>query len=166
MPALYYANVTVHVLAAMLWLGGMFFLGVVGAPVLRSIEPPPLRQRLFQELGTRFRLVGWWAIAVLVLTGIVNLYYRGWLHWDGVWGSAAFWRTGTGHALAAKLSIVVIMISTSAVHDFIHGPRAGQAPPGSPASLAFRRRAALFARVNAILGVLLIIAAVRLVRGG
>jgi uncharacterized membrane protein len=37
MPALYYVNVTIHVLAAMLWLGGMFFLGVVGAPVLRAI---------------------------------------------------------------------------------------------------------------------------------
>jgi len=166
MPVLYYANVTVHVLAAMLWLGGMFFLGVVGAPVLREIEPPPLRQRLFQELGTRFRRVGWWAIGVLVLTGIVNLHYRGWLHWDGVWGSPAFWRTGTGHALMAKLTIVAIMISTSAVHDFVHGPRAGRATPGSPESLAFRRRAAQFARVNAILGVLLVIAAVRLVRGG
>jgi putative copper resistance protein D len=166
MPVLYYANVTVHVLAAMLWLGGMFFLGVVGAPVLRAIEPPPLRQRLFQELGVRFRRVGWWAIIVLVLTGIVNLYFRGWLHWRGVWGSGAFWRTGTGHALAAKLLVVALMIATSAVHDFIHGPRAGRAAPGSPESLAFRRRAALFARVNAILGVLLVIAAVRLVRGG
>jgi putative copper export protein len=35
----YYINVTIHVLAAMLWLGGMFFLGAVGAPVLRTIEP-------------------------------------------------------------------------------------------------------------------------------
>ena len=39
MSALYYINVTIHVLAAMLWLGGMFFLGAVGAPVLRAIEP-------------------------------------------------------------------------------------------------------------------------------
>jgi uncharacterized membrane protein len=166
MPVLYYANVTVHVLAAMLWLGGMFFLGVVGAPVLREIEPAPLRQRLFQELGVRFRRVGWWAIGVLVLTGFVNLYFRGWLHWNGVWASPAFWKTVTGHALAAKLTIVVLMISTSAVHDFVHGPKAGRATPGSPESLAFRRRAAQFARINAILGVLLVIAAVTLVRGG
>lgn len=44
MPNLYYLNVTIHVLAAMLWLGGMFFLGVVAAPLLRAIEPPDLRQ--------------------------------------------------------------------------------------------------------------------------
>jgi len=45
MPFLYYVNVTLHVLGAMLWLGGMFFLGVVGIPVLRAIEPASLRSR-------------------------------------------------------------------------------------------------------------------------
>ncbi len=30
--ALYLANVTAHVLAAFLWLGGMLFLAAVGAP--------------------------------------------------------------------------------------------------------------------------------------
>lgn len=165
MSALYYANVTVHVLAAMLWLGGMFFLGAVGAPVLRSIEPPPLRQKLFQELGSRFRTLGWWAIGILVVTGILNLHFRGWLHWNGVLGNAEFWRTGTGHALAGKLAAVTIMISISAIHDFVDGPRAGRAKAGSPESIALRKRAAMLARVNAMVGVLLVIAAVRLARG-
>jgi uncharacterized membrane protein len=166
MAELYYLNVTIHVLAAMLWLGGMFFLGIVGAPVLRSIEPPPLRQRLFQELGSRFRRVGWSAIAVLVVTGVINVYFRGWLHWSGVLASAEFWRSAVGRALAAKLIAVTLMISISAIHDFIHGPRAGRAAPGSPAAIAMRKRAASFARVNAILGVILVVAAVRLARGG
>lgn len=166
MPFLYYVFVTIHVLAAMLWLGGMFFLGAVGAPVLRAIEPPALRQKLFQELGIRFRTVGWWTIGVLIVTGIINLHYRGWLQWDGVWGSVAFWRTPVGHALAAKLAAVTFMVTTSAIHDFVHGPRAGRAKPGSPEALAFRRRAAQLGRVNAVVGVLLVVAAVRLARGG
>jgi hypothetical protein len=45
---LYYATVTAHLLAALLWLGGMFFLAIVGAPVLRSVEPAALG-------GTRVR---------------------------------------------------------------------------------------------------------------
>ncbi len=166
MPALYFASVTVHVLAALLWLGGMFFLGVVGAPVLRRIEPPALRQRLFQELGVRFRGVGWWSIAVLLATGVANLHYRGWLRWDGVLASGAFWRTGVGHALAAKLVAVAVMLVVSLVHDFVLGPAAGRAAPGSDAALALRRRAALLARVNALVGVAIVIAAVRLARGG
>ena len=166
MPALYYANVTVHVLAAMLWLGGMFFLGVVGAPVLRAIEPPSLRQRLFQELGTRFRRIGWWAIAVLLVTGAINLHYRGWLRWDGVLGASTFWRTPVGHVLGGKLAVVVLMVLVSAIHDFVIGPRAGLAAPGSPDAILLRRRAALLARLNAILGVVLVVVAVRLARGG
>lgn len=163
MPLGYYINVTIHVLAAMVWLGGMFFLGLVGAPVLRTIEPPPLRQKLFQDLGARFRAIGWWAIAVLVVTGVLNVYFRGWLH-ASVLGSADFWRHGAGVALAVKLCAVLLMLSISAVHDFVHGPRAGLAPPGSPEAMRFRKRAALFARVNALLGVVLVVAAVRLAR--
>ena len=164
MRELYYVNVTIHVLAAMLWLGGMFFLGAVGAPVLRGIEPPPLRQRLFHDLGLRFRRIGWWAIAVLIITGILNLHFRGWLHWHGVLASPAFWRTPVGHALAGKLTVVALMVSSSAIHDFIFGPRAGRAAPGSPAAIAMRKRAVQLARANAILGVILVIAAVRLAR--
>lgn len=164
MYTLYYINVTIHVLAAMLWLGGMFFLGVVGAPVLRAVEPPALRQQLFQQLGTRARSLGWWAIAILLITGTLNLYFRGWLHWSGVLGSADFWRTGTGVALALKLLAVTTMLIVSGVHDFILGPMAGRLTAGSPEALAFRRRAALLARGNALLGIVIVIAAVRLAR--
>ena len=164
MHAFYLANITVHVLAAMLWLGGMFFLGVVGAPALRRIEPPELRQRLFYTLGVRFRTVGWWAITVLLVTGVLNLHFRGWLAWEGVLGSRSFWATGTGHALAWKLAMVAIMIGVSAVHDFVLGPRSGTATPGSPEALALRTWAAWAARINALAGVILVIAAVRLAR--
>jgi len=163
--AIYYVNVTIHVLAAMLWLGGMFFLGVVGVPILRAVEPPALRQRLFQGLGLRFRAVGWYAIAVLVVTGVLNLYFRGWLHWDGVLGARAFWSTRIGHALGVKLAAVAAMITFSALHDFILGPRAGRAAPGSPEAIRLRRGAALFGRANAIIGVVLVAAAVVLARG-
>lgn len=166
MPALYYANVTIHVLAAMLWLGGMLFLGVVGAPVLRRIEPAALRQQLFQQLGLRARAVGWWSIAVLIVTGTFNLSYRGWLRWDGVLGSGEFWRTATGRALAIKLIAVTAMVLVSAVHDFFLGPMAGRALPGSASALVLRRRAALLARVNAIIGLVVVAAAVHLARGG
>jgi copper resistance protein D len=166
MNSLYYLNVTIHVIAAMLWLGGMFFLGVVGAPLLRAIEPPDLRRRLFQLIGERFRTVGWGAIAVLLVTGVVNLHYRGLLHWDGIFGSKSFWMTNLGRVLAVKLAAVTIMIAVSAVHDFIQGPRAARAASGSPDAIRLRSRAAWLARVNAIVGVVLVAAAVRLARGG
>ena len=164
MRALYLTNVAVHVLAAMLWLGGMFFLGLVGAPALRAVEPAALRQRLFQQLGIRFRLAGWWAIGILIVSGTINLYFRGWLHWDGVLGSAHFWATPIGHALALKLVAVAAMLVVSGIHDFVLGPRAGSATSGSARALTLRASAARLARLNALLGVLVVVAAVWLAR--
>lgn len=161
----YHLVVTLHVLAALLWLGGMFFLGVVGAPVLRAIDDAALRQRLFHLLGVRFRTVGWIAITVLVATGTIMLRARGLLAWSGVLGSAAFWRTPLGVTLAFKLATVATMIAVSAVHDFLVGPAASRAHAGSADAIALRRRAALLARLNALVGLLLVIAAVRLARG-
>ena len=165
MPAAYWIAVTVHVLAALGWLGGMFFLALVGAPVLRQVEPPALRQQLFQQLGLRFRTVGWALLATLLVTGLLVLHYRGLLRWSGVLGAPAFWRTSVGHALAAKLAAVTVMLVVSLVHDFVLGPVAGRAAAGSPTALRLRRRAAWLARVNALVGVVLVVAAVRLARG-
>jgi uncharacterized membrane protein len=162
---LYWLNVTLHVLAAFVWLGGMLFLALVGAPVLRAVEPASLRAELFQRIGKRFRAVGWIAIAVLLATGVGNLAFRGLLSGD-VLGSGAFWNGGYGTTLAWKLALVAAMVSISAVHDFVDGPRASRLPPGTPAALAARRRSTWLARVNAGLGVALLTVAVRLTRGG
>jgi copper resistance protein D len=160
---LYLTSVTLHVLAALLWLGGMFFLALVGAPVLRLVEPSELRARLFDELGRRFRTVGWAAVGVLLATGALILRARGLLAWP-VLGHVAFWRTGFGTALAIKLVAVAILLVLQAIHDFIHGPQASRVPPGSPEALALRRKAALLARLNALVALVVVVAAVRLPR--
>ena len=165
MSPLYWVNVTLHVLAALLWLGGMFFLAAVGAPVVRSIDDPALRRDLFRALGEQFRKAGWAAIAVLVVTGFLNLHFRGVLRWD-VLSDAGFWGTPYGHALAWKLLTVTVMLAIQAVHDFVHGPAASRSEPGSSEALAMRRKAALLARLNAVVGLVLVYAAVRLARGG
>ena len=164
MRELYLLNVTVHVLAAMLWLGGMLFLGAVGAPVLRKVEPAGLRAELFARLGRAFRGVGWTAIAVLLVTGVLNLHFAGLLSRRIM--APEFWGSSYGIALAWKLTAVTVMLVISFLHDFILGPRAVGLEPGTPAALAARRRSAWLARINALVGVVLVCAAVRLARGG
>jgi uncharacterized membrane protein len=163
--SLYFVNVTIHVLAALLWLGGVFFLAVVGAPVLRKVEPAELRAQLFRRLGVRFRSLGWLAIGVLLVTGVLNVHFRGLLS-ATVLANGAFWKTPYGYWLAWKLAAVTLMVLVQAWHDFSVGPAASRLVPGSPAMLAMRRRAAMLARLSAILGLIVVIAAVRLARGG
>lgn len=161
--SLYYLSVTLHVLAAMFWLGGMFFLALVGAPVLRKVDPPELRAHLFQTLGESFRSSGWIAVGILLATGVANLHFNGVLS-PAVLGQPEFWSTSYGRALAWKLFGVGGMVLTSALHDFVLGPRAGRMRPGTPEALSVRRRAALLARFNAFLGIVVVLAAVRLAR--
>ncbi len=165
MTLLHFLNVSVHVLAALLWLGGMFFLAAVGAPVLRELESPAVRARLFRRLGERFRTVGWWAIGVLVATGVGNLHFRGVLD-AAVLASPEFWSAPFGRALAWKLAGVAAMIVVSALHDFWLGPAAKEAGRGDPGAERMRRWASRLARLNALLGVAVVLAAVRLARGG
>lgn len=161
---LYLANVTVHVFAALVWLGGMFFFALIGAPVLRGIDPPELRALLFERLGERARNIGWIAIGVLLVTGVINLHLRSVLRTDLLF-SGAFWQTRYGNALAWKLGSVALMILISTFHDFVHGPAASRLTPGSPEAIRARRRASWLGRMNAIVGIVIVIAAIRLARG-
>jgi copper resistance protein D len=165
MTTLYFTSVTLHVLAALVWLGGMFFLALVGGPVLRGVEPPQLRAALYRGLGRRFRTVGWMAIAVLLITGVVNLWYRGLMQWS-LLSTPEFWSTNLGRALGWKLATVALMLLFSALHDFVFGPRSVRLAPGSAEAVVNRRWSAWMARINAGVGLVLVIAAVRLARGG
>lgn len=165
MPAFYYVSVTLHLLAALLWLGGTFFLAAVGAPVLRKVEPAELRAELFRKIGVQFRWVGWVSIVLLLLTGTVNLHYRHLLR-ASVLSDPRFWSSGYGQALAWKLGAVLVILVLGAIHDFVIGPRASTYPAGSPEALRYRRAAAWMARLGAVVGIVLVAAAVRLARGG
>ena len=165
MREIYLLNVTLHVLAAMLWLGGMLSLALVGAPVLRQVDPPALRAQLFTQIGRRLRGVGWGAIAVLIATGVGNLHFAGAFR-DGRILHRALWTSPWGHALAWKLTAVAAMIVVSAIHDFWLGPLAGRLTPGSRQALTVRARAAWLARINALIGIIVVVTAVRLARGG
>ncbi len=155
--------VVLHVLAAVVWLGGIAFLALVGAPVLRRLDDAALRQRLFDGLGQRFRLVGWSAVGLAVATGMALLAVRGLLS-TALFADPAFWRSDTGTALAVKLLAVATMLAATAWHDFVDGPRAGAAAPGSEHALRLRARAMRLARVTGVLALAVLVAGVWLSR--
>jgi uncharacterized membrane protein len=122
----------IHVLAAITWIGGMLFIALVLVPVARRLDDPVLRTRLIQDLGVRFRTVGWIALGLMIATGLGNLWYRPYLL--------------QASGFHAKLGLVVVALAVSVLHDFVLGPKAGR--PGAPP--AARRRASWVARVNVV----------------
>lgn len=131
----------IHVLAAVTWLGGMLFIALVLVPVSRRVPDPRLRVDLISQTGKRFRAVGWIALGLLVVTGILILSRRPWLL--------------RAPAFQLKAVLVVLGLGLSALHDFVLGPRASGLPP---ADTAPRRRVTWLARINMllVLGVVLL----------
>ena len=158
--------IAVHILAAVVWIGGMAFLGLVVVPVMRSNGRGREASEFFHLAALRFRTVGWVCIVLLLLTGILNLDRWG-VGWSQL-ASASFWGSAFGQTLAVKLTLILIIVLLSGVHDFFIGPRASIAISERPASADARRlraAASWFGRVNSLLAVAVVVYAVMLVRG-
>ncbi len=151
-------NLTVHLLAAFVWVGGMLFMSLVLAPVGRGLSAEA-RRAVLSPVGRRFRTVGWICIGLLLLTGGLNLY---------------FFRLPLEGLLLVKLSLVLCMLLLSVLHDFFLGPRMvlllerATAPGGEalrPAMARAGMQVGLLARLNLLLGVSVVFLGMLIGRG-
>lgn len=63
-----------HLLAAIIWVGGMFFAYMVLRPVAATLLAPPQRLPLWSQAFTRFFRWVWAAIIILPLTGLWMIF--------------------------------------------------------------------------------------------
>ncbi|MBI3576335.1 MAG: CopD family protein [Gammaproteobacteria bacterium] len=61
--------IALHILAAVIWVGGMFFAYMALRPVAASLLEPPLRLPLWSQTFARFFPWVWAAVLLLPLTG-------------------------------------------------------------------------------------------------
>ena len=161
----YQLSVFIHVISAVIWVGGMLFLALVIAPATRHL-PPGERAPLFSVIGRRFRVVGWICIGLLIVTGLFNVSARG-IGWDDV-ASGQLAGSDFGRILGLKLLFVAAMLVLSTVHDFVLGPASASGwsdPAARQRAATLRRKASWFARANAVLALFVIALATALVRG-
>jgi uncharacterized membrane protein len=111
----YAISVWIHVIAAAAWVGSMIFFAAVAVPVVKREELRTVAPKLIAALGARYRVFGWVALGVLVVTGIVNLVSRG-IGW-AVLRDGAFWSTSFGRALAYKLALVGVVLVMTVAHE-------------------------------------------------
>jgi uncharacterized membrane protein len=93
----------VHVLCAVLWVGGMFFAYVVLRPSLSVLEPMQ-RIALHTQVFRRFFLVIWHAMPLILLSGFAVLF--------GFYGGMAFvgWNVHVMMLLGLIMSAVFLLI--------------------------------------------------------
>jgi len=154
-----FLNVWLHILAAVIWIGGMLFLSLIAVPVLRRIESPMVRRDLFRAMARRFRRLVWICIAVLVPTGIVNVLYYGNRAADSSYMDV----------LHIKLGLVALLVLMGLLHDFVIGPRAARAmsrdgPPPTGTDFLMVELAPWIGRFNLLLGIVILTLAAALTR--
>lgn len=167
MRLLYLTSVWIHILAATIWIGGLFFIVLVVVPWLRrggegAVDPGAF----LRDTGERFRSVGWLCFALLLVTGTFNLWLRG-VTLDSV-TDPSWWTSPFGAAVGLKLAVFGLVVAVSVVHDFVVGPRATRimrSDPRSDEAARLRRRASLLGRLNGVLALVLVALGVVLVRG-
>jgi copper resistance protein D len=166
MHSAYVITVFLHILAAMVWIGGAAFLALILVPVVRRPEFTGLAPSLLRAAALRFRLVGWICLGILIVTGCANLGFRGYSFADCLDGR--LWQGDFGRLLSVKMSLVGAMLAISGLHDFLLGPQAARIlleSPGSSEAKAARKRAAWMGRSVLLLAILVAGVAVLLVRG-
>ena len=165
MQALYITSVFLHILAAVIWIGGMFFLILVVVPWLRAGNRAQAGT-LLRDTGIRFRWVGWACLLTLLATGVLNLWLRRVRlssFADPEWLASPF-----GRAVALKLTLFGLVLAVSTLHDFRVGPAATRAmrdDPDGPDARRLRRAASWMGRVNTLLALALVFLGVVLVLG-
>ena len=68
--------ITLHVLSAVIWVGGMFFAYVALRPAAAALLEPPLRTTLWRDTFNRFFPWVWVAVVLLLVTGYWMIFAK------------------------------------------------------------------------------------------
>ena len=123
----------VHLMSAMVWVGGTIVLVFVGVPAIRKLEGEA-RATAMKALGRRWRPLGWSAMGIAILSGL-------WLtEIHGGFNSAAL-STDFDRTLILKSVLVVLLCIGALIHDYVLGPRLQrELRAGEPQAPVTRRR--------------------------
>ncbi|HTM94093.1 MAG TPA: CopD family protein [Flavisolibacter sp.] len=105
----YHISVWLHIIGVSFWIGGMLFLPMV---LLPSIKNHPDRRNLLMATGLKFRFAGYIVLALLLVTGILNMYLRG---IDVSWKFLVISRYGK--LVITKIILFLLILAVSLVHD-------------------------------------------------
>lgn len=165
MLTVYKLSVFIHILSAMFWLGGMIFTVMVLVPTIKNKTLAAHKGLFFSIMGKRFSNISWLLFAILLTTGIIQLWARGY-SWEQI-SNKPFWHTHFGQALSSKLIVFSLMLLISAVHDFWLGPKASllmEKHPNDSSTKKFRKATSWMGRFNLLLGIIILYYAISLVR--
>jgi len=154
----------VHLVTASIWVGGSIFLGIVLAPMLKSITGT-LEERiaLMIKIGRRFNKIAMPSLVILIITGIYNS--RVFLQEPSL-----LFKTNYGIILLFKIILVIATIITYIIHIRILTAETEKTLSGGYAETIYvqsiRSKIIYLGRITVILSVAILLLAAILDSGG
>ena len=108
----------IHIVAVAVWIGPQFFMFLVTVPAVRVIEDPAVRLQVMRVIVTRFGWLAWAAMAVIVLSGVSNLFQEA-EEFGHIWDTEYRYF----QIFSTKMVLVGLMVILTALHTFVIGPK-------------------------------------------
>lgn len=151
MPVAIAVAYAAHMLATVVWIGGLVYLGFLVAPLLAGL-PEDKRQEARSAYDRRFVPVAWLCLAVFVVTGLMQMaaspLYAGLLVVRDAWSGAILVK----HLLVALMA-AVLAYQTWVLYPRLERIELGLDPRGPVALARVRRLDLQLVRFSALLGV-------------
>ena len=159
----------IHVIAAVVWIGGNLVLAMVIVPYFRQNLPPVQRIRLLTQIGKRYEPIVWGCVGILIFTGLINVF------------NAIGLTTSTDSAIVSsfmrtlfiKLMLFVVLVILTSLHSLVYGPKLTKAIETlddsleelPPEVLPIRKQMSIVSSLMGVVSILILLAAVALGMG-
>lgn len=156
----YITSVYIHIVSACLWLGGMLFLMFAFIP---GIKNHPEKADLIARVSLKFRNVGTIALILLLITGIIQLQYRG-VQWSWEYFTGSYF----GRLAGYKILVFIAIVAISGIHDYYLGDLAiklWKENPNSKRTIRIRKISRTLGRLAFVLAAVAVFIGVIMVRG-
>jgi uncharacterized membrane protein len=151
-----------HMLATVTWIGGLASLALLVLPAAGRVLDEPAFARLLGEYQRRLDTLGWFSLAVLVGTGLVqmsaNPNYEGFLAVDTLWAGAILAKHLAIGGMVAVSALLTWGVLPGLTRSLLRLERARNDPGGADLSAVQKasRANARLIRLNLALGVIVL----------
>jgi len=146
-----------HMLATILWIGGLAALSLIVLPAARKVLDPGAYADLLAALQKRLDPLGWFSVIVLLASGMLQMSsspnYEGFLSINGLWAGSILIK----HVLFGLMVIVSGYITWGLLPALRRAAILQASGKDAPDGETLKKREIFLLRINLILGVLVLL---------
>lgn len=142
-----------HLLATVVWIGGMFYMDLILMPSIAKIDPGE-SGKLMGIIAKKFTITAWSAILIAIITGILKTPSHMYFDTSDEYGI---------YLLVKHLAFIgAIIVGLIITFVYVPGLKANAPKPGERPSAQFEsysKKIENFSKTNLVLGILILICA-------